>query len=200
MTPIRGKILMIQRRRTVGQLLNLSLLISFLLAAFPNSGFAQNTSSSGSSWSSGWGFASASDRNVALSRSQAVRQAKTENAPTTVVNNVTDNRSNYVENITDEGSINSSMQNGDVIDHLGDQIGNNTNSVGSMNTGSTNLTVEGDNNHLVANNTSDNTGCIDGSVHRADMNLPGIDAVTVYDEDDLARSYGNVTTQSQSCE
>ena len=45
---------------------------------------AQNVSSSGQNWSSGWGFASPSDRNLALQQAQAIRQARTQPGPNTV--------------------------------------------------------------------------------------------------------------------
>src|SRR6056297_2864924 len=158
-------------------------LAALVVGATPCVALAQNVSSSGASWSSGWGFASASDRNVALSRSQAIRQAKSAGGPSTVVTTNNDNRSNYVENITDRGTITASMQNGDIIDHLGDEIGNNTNSVGSMNTGTTNLTIDGSNNDVVATNSADNTGCVDGSVNTSSSSLPGLGPVAGLGDD-----------------
>lgn len=127
---------------------------------------AQNVSAAGNNWSSSWGFASASDRSVSLQRAQAIRSAQVGSSPTTVVNTTnynntnTDNRTNYIENITDQGGIQSDL-------HVGDAIGSNTNSVGSMNTGSTTIEIDGTGNVVDANNFADNGGCVDGSINSA---------------------------------
>ena len=130
---------------------------------------AQNVSSSGQNWSSGWGFASPSDRNLALQQAQAIRQARTQPGPNTVVNNhnntVNDNRSNYQEVLGELLDI-------DTIDFQlnGDRIGKNTNSVGSMNTGNTEIDIHGTNNTVHAINSADTEGCVDGSIQQ-DSNL-----------------------------
>ena len=129
----------------------------------PHSAVAQNVSSSGQNWSSGWGFASPSDRGLALQRAQAIRQARTEPGPNTVVTNynntVNDSRSKYQEIIGETLDI-------DTIDFQpdGDRIGKNTNSIGSMNTGNTEVQVTGSGNSVNAVNSADTQGCVDGSI------------------------------------
>ncbi len=128
---------------------------------------AQNYSAPGQSWSSGWGFASASDRSLALQQAQAIRQARIQPGPSTVVTNYTttnttnDNRANYQEVIGETMRF-------DTIDFQlnGDRIGQNTNSVGSMNTGNTTIDVHGTNNSIVATNSADTEGCVDGSIQQ----------------------------------
>lgn len=137
------------------------------VAGMPQIASAQNFSSAGQNWSSGWGFASASDRNVALQQAQAIRQARIQPGPSTVVTNYTtnDNRSNYQEVVGEMLDI-------DTIDFQlnSDRIGKNTNSVGSMNTGNTTIDIQGANNTVHAINSADTEGCVDGSIQQ-DSNL-----------------------------
>lgn len=137
------------------------------LALFANAAKSQNYSSSGQNWSAGWGFSSVSDRSLAMQQAQAIRAAKTQPGPSTVItynNNTTnsyDNRSSYQEVIGEFLTI-------DTIDFQlnGDRIGQNTNSVGSMNTGTTNIDIIGDQNSIIATNSADNEGCVDGSAQQ----------------------------------
>jgi len=148
---------------------NMKMTLAFICmagwAVAPQSAVAQNFSSSGQNWSSGWGFASPSDRNLALQQAQAIRQARTQPGPSTVVTNhnntVNDNRSNYQEILGELLDI-------DKIDFQlnSDRIGKNTNSVGSMNTGNTTIDINGDDNDIHAINSADNEGCVDGSIQQ----------------------------------
>lgn len=124
---------------------------------------AQNFSSSGNDWASGWGFQSATDRSLALQQAQTIRNATTSAGPSTVISNAYynqyDNRSGYLELNGDQA------QYGDLdVNMNGDEIGQNTNSIGAMNTGTTNIDVNGNQNIVDATNAADSTGCIDGSV------------------------------------
>jgi hypothetical protein len=126
---------------------------------------AQNYGSTGQSFSSFWGFASSGDRTLLLQQAQAIRAANQPppSGPTTVVNNytttttTTDNRQNYQDVGT--GTV------GNVDFQLnGDRIGQNTNTVGAMNTGTTNVDITGSGNTVDANNSADSSGCLDGSI------------------------------------
>ena len=143
-------------------------LASVVLAAtvvFPQVSAAQNFSSSGQNWSSGWGFSSASDRSLSLQQAQAIRQARSQPGPSTVItnyNNTTnDNRSNYQEVVGEMLDIST-------IDFQlnSDRIGKNTNSEGSMNTGNTTIDIQGANNTIHAVNSADTAGCVDGSIQQ----------------------------------
>ncbi|MCB1426860.1 MAG: hypothetical protein KDJ89_14345 [Notoacmeibacter sp.] len=93
---------------------------------------AQNVGSAGQNWSSSWGFSSSADRSLRLQQAQVIRNAETTADPSTVVynNNIYDYRSNYQE-------VNTGGDNTAAVDYqIGDNIGQNTNAVGSMNTGS----------------------------------------------------------------
>lgn len=140
-----------------------------LLAMGATSSEAQNFSGPGQSWSSTWGFASASDRSLRLQSAQAIRTAERGSSPTTVINNYTDNdnRSNYQEVFTESGTL------GPIDFQIGDEIGQNTNAVGAMNTGSTEITVTGDGNLIDAINSADSSGCVDGSVLNETLSLLG---------------------------
>jgi len=74
---------------------------------------------------------------------------------------INDNRSNYQEVIGDGLTI-------DSIDFQlnGDRIGQNTNSIGAMNTGTTTIELVGDNNQIYATNAADSQGCVDGSIQQ----------------------------------
>lgn len=121
---------------------------------------AQNFLSSGQSWGGSWGFPSVSDRSLLIQQAQTIRNATQQQGPTSIVtyNTWTDNRSNYVESNAAEGA-------STVLDYqIGDEIGQNTNTIGAMNTGTTNIEVSGDNNQVTASNAADSVGCQDGSI------------------------------------
>lgn len=120
---------------------------------------AQNLSTFGQTWSSGWGFSSASDRSVALQEAQLVENAENGPAPTAVTtyNTYTDNRANYVETNADGGTVSTDL-------HVGDDIGQQTYAVGALNTGNTSITVDGSGNSIAADNTAATSGCVDGSI------------------------------------
>ncbi|SOB89419.1 hypothetical protein SAMN05877809_1013 [Rhodobacter sp. JA431] len=145
-------------RKTCRKSISYAALVSVVL---PISASAQTYASNGYTWSSSWGFASATDRSVAVSQAQTIR-----NAEAGVINSQTiyetyyDNRNNYVEVLSDSGDVTTDFQNGD-------EIGENTYAVGSLNTGSTEITIEGDGNTVDAVNSAATDGCVDGSVVNA---------------------------------
>ncbi len=112
--------------------------------------------------SGSWGFSSASDQSVKLNQAAGHRQAERGADPTTQYYTTntynTDNRSNYSQtDVTGDGPV--------TIDVVGgNKIGQQTYSVGSLNTGSTEITVMGDGNLIDANNSATTTGCVDGSI------------------------------------
>lgn len=120
---------------------------------------AQNYGSSGQSWTTTWGFSSVNERSLSLQTAQAIRAARQPAiAPVYNTYNTYDNRTNYQEYSGGDGAV----LGGDF--HVGDDIGQNTNSIGSMNTGTTNIDIAGNGNSVIATNESDNTGCVDGSI------------------------------------
>lgn len=137
-----------------------------LYALATHSATSQTVSSPGRDWSGGWGFSSPSDRSLRLQEAQAIYNAENpQNGPGTVIYNNYDNRSNYVD--AGGGTI------GPIDFHIGDEIGQNTNSVGAMNTGSTTIEVTGDGNIVDAINSADSVGCIDGSVLNGSYEVSG---------------------------
>lgn len=136
---------------------------------------AQNFTSTGQSWSGSWGFSSATDRSIALQQAQVLRQVERGTAdPQTTYNNYYDNRSNYVEATSLEGSITTDL-------HVGDEIGENTYAVGSLNTGNTTISVDGNSNFIDSVNSADTQGCVDGSIRSLttlpDQTLPYLPVV-----------------------
>jgi hypothetical protein len=129
-----------------------------------NAALAQ--SSTGQNWSSGWGFPSATDRSVALARANAMLTAKQQSKTIITYNNYyeNDNRSNYVD-VDTTGEVTTDFQ-------IGDAIGENTYSVGSLNTGTTSIEVNGDSNDISASNSADNSGCVDGSIANTTLFTP----------------------------
>lgn len=133
-----------------------------LLVFAPISAQAQNFGSAGQNWSTSWYFSSPTDRSIALQQAQIIRQAEKGPEPTTTYNTYYDNRSNYIETNTGGGAATSDL-------HVGDKIGENTYAVGSLNTGSTTITIDGDGNSVTAVNSADTTGCVDGSISSASL-------------------------------
>lgn len=138
---------------------------------------SQNYSSSGSSWSGTWGFQSVSEKSLSIQRAQAIWNAEKYQSPqaaqTTInnlYNNEYDNRSSYQEFITGNGDL------GDVdINFNGDEIGQNTNAIGAMNTGETNIEIAGSGNNISATNQADSSGCIDGGITLSETGLSNIE-------------------------
>lgn len=139
----------------------LSVVLTVLAVSLPQQLDAQNYGSSGQSWTSTWGFSSVAERGLSLQTAQAIRNAR--QAPASPVYNTyatttNDNRTNYQEYFGGDGAV----MGGDY--QIGDAIGQNTNSIGSMNTGTTTIDITGNSNSVVATNGADNTGCVDGSI------------------------------------
>jgi hypothetical protein len=137
-------------------------LLIFLVALFsvtlPMVATAQSVGSPGTSWSGEWNFSSGTDRSIALQQAQVIRQAEGGVDPSTIYNTYNDSRSNYVETNSGGGSVTTDLQ-------VGDQIGENSYAVGSMNTGSVTITVDGDGNTIDASNSAETNGCVDGSIN-----------------------------------
>lgn len=139
----------------------LSLLAAALL--LPVCAQAQNISSQGQTWATGWNFGSATDRSVALSRAQIMKQVETGPADTIVTyNTYNDSRSNYVETVTGDGGTTTTDL------HVGDEIGENTYAVGSLNTGSNTIEVNGSGNTISAENSANTSAPVDGSISSGD--------------------------------
>jgi len=104
-----------------------------------------------------------------MQQAQAIRAATQAQAgPSTVVYNTTtnDNRQNYQDIQAGTGTL------GNVDFQLnGDRIGQNTNTVGSMNTGTTNVDINGSGNVVNATNAADSQGCLDGSISMSETGL-----------------------------
>jgi hypothetical protein len=169
------------------------------IASFP--AYGQNVSTVGQGWTSSWGFKSSSDASVALSRAQVIRNAETTQSPTSVTTYnttyTTDNRSNYVDVVT-EGQVTTDFQ-------LGDRIGQNTNAVGSMNTGTTNIDIVGSSNVISATNSADNTGCVNGSALDSIVNDPafiqamGLAGSLNSDIGDISVDVGAIASPAPTC-
>lgn len=154
-----------------GSSLIFALIVAAPFAAQPKLAYSQSFSSSGQNWSGGWGFSSVGDRSLQLQQAQAMLAARNAGKPTTIVNNDNraDNRQNYQENHLAAGASNSAeMVNG--------AKSTTTYSVGSLTNGTTELTVEGDNNTVTAGITSDNTGCVDGSMTQFESSTPNLES------------------------
>lgn len=138
-----------------------------LLALSAGMAVAQSYGSSGQSWSSSYGFASAADRSLRLQQAQVLRQVEGHADPTTVYNTETyyDNRTGYIETNA-QGSVTGAQQ-------IGDQIGQQTYSVGSLNTGSNTIEVHGNNNTVDSVNSAETDGCVDGSIREANTTVYG---------------------------
>lgn len=137
----------------------LALVAELLIAqALPAS--AQSFGSAGSSWSTGWQFPSAADKSANLTEAQIIKNAEQGAQATSTVTYYTVNN-NGADNITVTGTSGGTVT---PYVHTGNTIGTNTNSVGSMNTGTTTLTVSGSSNTVSASNSSANQGATDGSV------------------------------------
>lgn len=147
--------------------------VSLCLGAFllPASlAVAQNLNGSGSTWGGSWQFQSSTGLSVDVQRADMIARAEggffNSFGPAQTINNnttINDNRSNYVEAASTEGGI------VEVSNRIGDDIGKVSNVTGSINTGSTTITVDGSANSVTAINSSDSQGCLDGSINETSV-------------------------------
>ncbi|GGD24929.1 hypothetical protein [Sinisalibacter lacisalsi] len=130
--------------------------LTLFAVALPISAMAQSYSSSGQNWAGSYGFPSVSERSLAIQQAQAMWSAQNPAKTEVIYNTYNDSRSNYVETNT-TGEVNTDYQ-------IGDEIGQQTYSVGSLNTGSTDIEVVGEGNSIIAENSADSSACVDGSI------------------------------------
>jgi hypothetical protein len=141
-------------------------LVAGLLLAVP--AVAQNNQvNPGTNWGSSWGFSTSQEETLRLLQADTIKKAEegyydtvgqTPNVTVNTTNNY-DQRSGVVEVTAGEGSTI------DVVNHTGDDIGQNTNVIGAINNSSTTIDIQGSNNTVTAVNSADSTGCQDGSVN-----------------------------------
>lgn len=127
---------------------------------------AQNLGGYGATWGGTWQFQSATTRSINVQQADIMKRAESGfyasfGPEQTTVNNTTinDNRSNYVEANSADGS------KVDISNRVGDDIGKVSNVTGAINTGSTEINVDGNSNTVSAINSADSQGCLDGSIH-----------------------------------
>lgn len=158
----------------------LPILSSLLILWMPTQIDAQNLGSSGSTWGGSWQFQSASARSVNIQQADTIKRAESGfyasfgPAQTTIHNNTTnDNRSNYVEVNAEEGA------DFEITNRVGDEIGKVSNVTGAINTGSTDIRVDGSSNTVTAINSSDSHGCLDGSINVSNTHARPADPTAV---------------------
>jgi hypothetical protein len=155
------RIVKVRRRRSL-----IAAIPVLFVVGWAETAVAQNYSGYGQSWSSVYGFGSPSNQSVGLQRADMIRKAENgTDRPIINTNNYFDNRSGYIETNSGGGDVLGNSQ-------IGDAIGQQTYSVGALNTGSTTITVEGSNNLIEANNSATSDGCVDGSIHTTSTTLP----------------------------
>lgn len=127
-----------------------------LVAMVPATALGQTYSSAGQNWVGSFSFPTVSDRSLAIQQAQALWNVENPQKTEITYNSYYDSRTNYVETNA-SGNVQTDYQ-------IGDDIGKQTYSVGSLNTGSTSIEVNGQGNSIIAENAAENTGCVDGSL------------------------------------
>lgn len=145
--------------------------LAAVLVFSTSSAVAQNLGGSGATWGGSWQFQSSSALSVDIQRADVMAKAESGyynsfGPAQTTVNSTTinDNRSNYVEALSGDGGALT------IENQLGDDIGTVSNVTGAINTGSTNISVDGSSNQISAINSSDSRGCLDGSINETALN------------------------------
>lgn len=168
-----------------------AILGSLICGVLANAGVAQSYSSPGQSWSAVYGFSSSSDRSVALSQAQAIRAAEMPQQQP-VYNTYNDNRSNYIQVNTRGGDASGTS-------HIGDEIGQQTYSVGASNTSTTNVTIEGNNNSITNTNGATSAGCVDGSIVTSTTSEAGAYVPPLNQTQDPYLTVGDSSTVTSTC-
>jgi hypothetical protein len=156
-------------RKTTADFANIlcrALVLFSIMTGLGSAAIAQNVNGSSSTWTGSWQFQSATARSVEVQQADIMKRGESGyydsfGPAQTTVNNTTinDSRSNYVEATGSEGS---TM---DIANRIGDEIGKVSNVTGAINTGSTQISVDGAGNTIHAINRSDSQGCLDGSIN-----------------------------------
>jgi hypothetical protein len=159
--------------------LSVVLMAAAMLLWSASHGAAQNMSGSGVTWGGSWHFQSPSARSVNIQQADTIKRAESGfyssfgPAQTTVSNTtINDNRSNYIEANSEQGG------HLEIVNRVGDDIGKVSNVTGSINTGSTEIRVEGDSNNIHAVNSADSQGCLDGSINDSRMRNSHFDSAS----------------------
>jgi hypothetical protein len=150
----------------LGDLLCRAMVLFSVIIGPGTAAIAQNVNGSASTWTGSWQFQSATARSVEVQQADIMKRGESGyydsfGPAQTTVNNTTinDSRSNYVEATGSEGG---TM---DIANRIGDEIGKVSNVTGAINTGSTQISVDGAGNTIHAINSSDSQGCLDGSIN-----------------------------------
>lgn len=132
---------------------------------FSGAAFAQNTSEPSTDWNSNWNFSSTGSKSLRLIQADLI--AKMEEGyydsfgkvDAIVTNNV------YYDNSTGNVEVSAAEGSTVTIDaQVGDEIGQNTNVIGAINTSNTEIDVSGDGNTVTATNGAEATGCQSGNI------------------------------------
>jgi hypothetical protein len=141
------------------------LLSALVLALVPAVAVSQSTSNSGATWTSSYAFPSPSERTTRLQYMDTQRRLETGYYNPSAYSNAVNN---YYDHSVGETTITAAEGAHVQIDNrTGMNSGTNTNTVGSINTTTSTITVDGKGNAIDISASSTNTGCHDGSVNMA---------------------------------
>lgn len=157
----------------------LGLAVFLLVFWSPLQAGAQSLGGSGTTWGGSWQFQSTAARSINVQQADVIKRAESGfynsfGPDQTTVNNTTinDSRSNYVEANSAEGS------RVEITNRTGDDIGKVSNVTGAINTGSTDIKVDGSSNTVHAINSSESQGCLDGSINEAQLRNHYLDSAS----------------------
>ncbi|MBK5946498.1 hypothetical protein CCR83_08660 [Rhodobacter veldkampii DSM 11550] len=151
----------------------LSALAVPLLGTLAGGSMAQSYDNAGIGWTGSMGFPGASDRSVRLQAADLMKKAESGyygtlgSSPTQ--NNYYDSSVSMDVNVGD-GS------NAEISNHTAEGSGVNSYSVGSVNTTTNDISIDGSGSSVSVVSTSNSTGCIDGSI-----SAPGSSGYSTFD-------------------
>lgn len=142
--------------------MRLSPAVIAVFLALPHAGMAQN--SSASSWTGSYSFSSPTNRLANTSQADMIKRAEegyyeTFGANSTTYNNTTVYDSSVGDVYVGDGS------NADIEYRTGENSGNDSYTVGSVNNSTTEINVDGTGNNVDVNNSSSSQGCQNGSIN-----------------------------------
>ena len=135
------------------------------LTCLPVSVGTQSLLSAGGGWTTSYSFPSAAERQVRLQYAEAQRRADSNGYGASQTTNYVTQNYNYDHSVGDTVISAAEGAYVQIENRTGENSGTNTNTVGSINTAHNEVTIEGDNNTLDLVNSSQSTGCQDGSIN-----------------------------------
>ena len=145
----------------------LPMLFGVGVALWCSTALAQSYVAPSANWNGSWGFPTTGEKTYRLLQADTIEKKEEDYYNSIGRNTINYNATNNTWNDNRSGMVEFTA-NGDskvdISNRTSNDIGQNTNVIGSVNAPQTSIDISGSGNNVSATNTSDSSGCLDGSV------------------------------------